>query len=93
MVTLGLLRLLAVMLLVAVIAFFVAAEFALVSVRDTRVQQLIEKNGTLAQLWGLRGKIYWAQQDATHAEADLLKAIGAVLLVWMVMSLGDRRDE
>lgn len=40
-----------------------------------RVQRLIEKNATLAQLWGLRGKIQWAQEDATHAEADLLKAI------------------
>lgn len=37
-----LLRLLAVVLLVAANAFFVAAEFALVSVRDTRIQQLIE---------------------------------------------------
>ena len=37
-----LLRVLAVILLVAANAFFVAAEFALVSVRDTRIQQLIE---------------------------------------------------
>ena len=37
-----LLRVLAVLLLIAVNAFFVAAEFALVSVRDTRIQQLIE---------------------------------------------------
>jgi putative hemolysin len=37
-----LLRLVAVMLLVALNAFFVAAEFALVSVRDTRIQQLID---------------------------------------------------
>jgi len=29
----------------------------------------------VAQLWGLRAKIYLAQQDVTHAEADLLKAI------------------
>jgi CBS domain containing-hemolysin-like protein len=36
-----LLRLLAIVLLVAANAFFVAAEFALVSVRDTRIQQLI----------------------------------------------------
>ncbi|HYH00514.1 MAG TPA: hemolysin family protein [Terriglobales bacterium] len=42
MATYVLLRLLAVILLVAANAFFVAAEFALVSVRDTRIQQLIE---------------------------------------------------
>jgi len=42
MMTYVLLRMLAVLLLVAANAFFVAAEFALVSVRDTRVQQLVE---------------------------------------------------
>jgi CBS domain containing-hemolysin-like protein len=42
MITYVLLRVLAVVLLVAANAFFVAAEFALVSVRDTRIQQLIE---------------------------------------------------
>ena len=41
MVTFVLLRVLLVILLVAANAFFVAAEFALVSVRDTRLQQLI----------------------------------------------------
>ncbi len=41
MVTIVLLRVVAVLLLVAANAFFVAAEFALVSVRDTRLQQLI----------------------------------------------------
>lgn len=38
------LRVFAVLLLVAANAFFVAAEFALVSVRDTRIQQLIDAN-------------------------------------------------
>lgn len=42
MASFALLRLLAIVLLVAANAFFVAAEFALVSVRPTRVQQLIE---------------------------------------------------
>jgi CBS domain containing-hemolysin-like protein len=42
MATYILLRVLAVGLLVAANAFFVAAEFALVSVRDTRIQQLVE---------------------------------------------------
>lgn len=41
MVTYVLLRVLGILLLVAANAFFVAAEFALVSVRDTRIQQLI----------------------------------------------------
>lgn len=43
MVTLVLLRVIAVILLVAANAFFVAAEFALVGLRDTRIQQLIEQ--------------------------------------------------
>jgi putative hemolysin len=43
MVTLVLLRIVLVILLVAANAFFVAAEFAMVSVRDTRIQQLIEQ--------------------------------------------------
>jgi putative hemolysin len=42
MVTLVLLRIILVVLLVAANAFFVAAEFAMLSVRDTRIQQLIE---------------------------------------------------
>src|SRR5438270_12953603 len=42
MLTFVLLQLLMVLLLVAANAFFVAAEFALVSVRDTRIQQLID---------------------------------------------------
>ena len=41
MVTFALLRIVAVVLLVAANAFFVAAEFALVSIRETRLQQLI----------------------------------------------------
>jgi len=41
MVTFALLRIVAVVLLVAANAFFVAAEFALVSVRETRLQQMI----------------------------------------------------
>ena len=36
------LRIFAVILLVALNAFFVAAEFAMVSIRDTRIQQLID---------------------------------------------------
>src|SRR5437868_12461016 len=42
MLTFVLLQLLMVLLLVAANAFFVAAEFALVSVRDTRIQQLVD---------------------------------------------------
>jgi len=42
MVSFALLRVLGIILLVAANAFFVAAEFALVSVRQTRVQQMIE---------------------------------------------------
>jgi len=39
------------------------------------VQKLIDKDPKLAQPWALRGKIYLAQRDFTHAESDLLKAI------------------
>lgn len=42
MITLGLLQVFLVVFLIAANGFFVASEFALVSVRDTRVQQLIE---------------------------------------------------
>jgi tetratricopeptide (TPR) repeat protein len=35
----------------------------------------IQKNATLAQPFALRSKVYLAQQDIPHAEADLLKAI------------------
>jgi len=41
MVTFALLRIVAVVLLIAANAFFVAAEFALVSVRETRIQQMV----------------------------------------------------
>src|ERR1700756_769762 len=44
MVPLVLLRIILVVLLVAANAFFVAAEFAMVSIRDTRIQQLIEQH-------------------------------------------------
>ena len=39
-----LLRVLLILLLVAANAFFAAAEFALVSIRDTRIQQLDRKS-------------------------------------------------
>src|SRR5258708_26123282 len=50
MVTLVLLRVFLVVLLVAANAFFVAAEFAMVSVRDTRIQQLIEQRRVGARI-------------------------------------------
>jgi CBS domain containing-hemolysin-like protein len=49
MVPLVLLRMILVVLLVAANAFFVAAEFAMVSIRDTRIQQLIEQRRTGAR--------------------------------------------
>jgi putative hemolysin len=49
MAPLVLLRILTVVLLVALNAFFVAAEFAIVSVRDTRIQQLIDARRTGAR--------------------------------------------
>jgi tetratricopeptide (TPR) repeat protein len=66
-----------------------------------RVQKLIDKkDSTLAQLLGLRGKIYLAQRDFTHAEADLLKAIEldpklepAYLLLAQVYAESNRSEE
>jgi len=49
MAPLVLLRILVIVLLVALNAFFVAAEFAIVSVRDTRIQQLIDARRTGAR--------------------------------------------
>src|SRR5881394_149120 len=49
MAPLVLLRILVVVLLVALNAFFVAAEFAIVSLRDTRIQQLIDARRTGAK--------------------------------------------
>jgi tetratricopeptide (TPR) repeat protein len=40
-----------------------------------RVQAQIDRDPKLAQAWALRGRIYLAQRDFTHAEPDLLKAI------------------
>jgi tetratricopeptide (TPR) repeat protein len=40
-----------------------------------RVQKLIDKNAESAPSWALRARIYLAQKDYSHAEADLLNAI------------------
>jgi len=40
-----------------------------------RAQAQVQKNATLAQPYAFRAKVYLAQQDIPHAEADLLKAI------------------
>src|SRR5260370_2177556 len=50
MIAFVLLRVLLTLILVAENAFFAAAEFALVSVRDTRIQQLIEPGRTGARI-------------------------------------------
>src|SRR3954467_1657128 len=50
MVTLALLKIFAVILLVAVNAFFVAAEYAIVSVRDSRIETLIQQRRTGARI-------------------------------------------
>ena len=46
MIAFVLLRVFLILLLVAANAFFAAAEFSLVSVRDTRIQQLIERDAS-----------------------------------------------
>jgi tetratricopeptide (TPR) repeat protein len=40
-----------------------------------RTQRHIDRDPKQAQPWALRAKIYMAQQDLPHAEADLLKAV------------------
>ena len=50
MIAFVLLRVLLILLLVAANAFFAAAEFALISVRETRIQQLIESGRTGARI-------------------------------------------
>jgi putative hemolysin len=75
MITYALVRVLAVLLLVAANAFFVAAEFALVSVRDTRIQQLIEA-----------GRLRARTVQKLHQRMDEL--LGAVQLGVTLASLG-----
>src|ERR1700756_553136 len=58
-----LLRIFLILLLVAANAFFVAAEFALVSVRDTRIQQLVDA-----------GRIGARTVQKLHARLDQLLA-------------------
>jgi cytochrome c-type biogenesis protein CcmH/NrfG len=41
----------------------------------SRIQGQIDRDPKLAQAWAVRGKIYLAQRDFTHAETDLLEAV------------------
>ena len=50
MIAFVLIRVFLILLLVAANAFFAAAEFALVSIRETRIQQLIEARRTGARI-------------------------------------------
>jgi len=74
-----LLRVLAVMLLVAANAFFVAAEFALVSVRDTRIQQLVEARRTSARIVQ---KLH-ARLDELLAAVQLGVTLASLALGWI----------
>jgi tetratricopeptide (TPR) repeat protein len=65
-----------------------------------RVEKQIENNPNLAQLWGVKGKILFAQRDFTHAEADLLKAVeldpkleAAYLLLAQIYVASNRQEE
>src|SRR5512142_538692 len=79
MVSFLLLRVLLVVLLVAANAFFVAAEFALVSVRDTRLQQLIE-----ARRIGARTVLKLHQQlDQLLAAVQLGVTLASLGLGWL----------
>lgn len=79
MVTYTLLRLIAVAFLVALNAFFVAAEFALVSVRETRLQQLIDANKTGARtVQRLHNRL-----DEVLAAVQLGVTIASLALGWI----------
>src|SRR5205807_4300200 len=72
MIAFVLLRVFLILLLVAANAFFAAAEFALVSVRDTRIQQLIE-----ARRIGARTVLRLHQhldEDGAGADAPCLRS-------------------
>jgi tetratricopeptide (TPR) repeat protein len=65
-----------------------------------RVQKQIDRDPKEAQLWAVRGKIYLAQRDFTHAEPDLLKAIelnpqleGAYVLLAGLYVASNRQQE
>src|SRR5512142_689101 len=77
MVTLVLLRVFVVLLLVAANAFFVAAEFALVSVRDTRIQQMVEA-----------GRIGARTVQRLHARIDELLATVQLGVTLASLALG-----
>ncbi len=76
---LDLLKVLAVILLILVNAFFVAAEFALVSVRRTRVRELVEK-GNRAARWVERTI---ADMNTTIAATQLGITICGLALGWI----------
>ena len=64
------------------------------------IDKQIDKNPKLAQAWALRGKIYFAQRDFTHAEPDLLKAVEldpnlepAYLLLGQLYVASNRQEE
>jgi CBS domain containing-hemolysin-like protein len=79
MATYILLRVLAVGLLVAANAFFVAAEFALVSVRDTRIQQLLEAGHTGARTI----QRLHARLDEVLAAVQLGVTLASLALGWV----------
>ncbi|GAC1643921.1 MAG: hemolysin family protein [Acidobacteriaceae bacterium] len=79
MVRLLLLRALIIVLLVAANAFFVAAEFALVSIRETRIQRLIEQGNFAARsVLRLHGNI-----DKVLAAVQLGVTFASLALGWV----------
>ena len=82
-----LLRLFAVLLLIAANAFFVAAEFALVSVRNTRIQQLVEAGRlgarTVQKLHSQLETLLSAVQLGVTLASLALGWIGEPALAWL----------
>jgi magnesium and cobalt exporter, CNNM family len=91
MLTFALLQVFLVVIIVAANAFFVAAEFALVSVRDTRIQQLVESNRvgarTVQKLHSLLDQLLAAVQFGVTLASLGLGIVGEPTFARMIHAL------
>ena len=94
MLTLALLKVFAVVLLVALNAFFVAAEYAIVSVRDTRIEYLIQQRRigarTVQKLHRNLDEVLLADQFGVTLASLGLGYVGEVQLAAMLLPLFER---
>src|SRR6266567_656469 len=88
MIAFVLLRVFLILLLVAANAFFAAAEFSLVSVRDTRIQQLISAGRIGARLVESMRFVHEVPHAAVYAHTIAI-AIAFSLITYMHVILGE----